>query len=200
MVHLWWGEYLRWQSTSDDVHTPADQPWKLWHLFKLLFVLRPLKYHQNHNPLSLSLCFCIRNCVTWAKVLTKSKDFKWFRRSPLLHNSWNKVIFKKIITCHLPVQGRMVTFRCTPQAFWPGLGGSRFSSPFNEDIRFEKALKLQQVTILQFNKKRKYRILDIWQDMASHENLSFFEESLLLPLIVSLLSLPLIMKIGIKLS
>ena len=103
-----------------------------------------------------------RNCDTWAKVLTKSKDFKWFRRSPLLHNSWNKVIFKKIITCHLPVQGRMVTFRCTPQAFWPGLGGSRFSSPFNEDIKFEKALKLQQVTILQFNKKRKYRILDIW--------------------------------------
>lgn len=132
MVHLWWGEYLRWQSTSDDVHTPADQPWKLWHLFKLLFVLRPLKY-WNITIVTFCCCFLvfvffflysesstispnfslffvlcnitiviITSChfcitvITWVIVLTKSKDFKWFRRSPLLHNSCIKVVFKTI--------------------------------------------------------------------------------------------------------
>ena len=48
-----------WQSTSDDIHAPADQPWKLWHLFKLLFVLCPLKYCPCHllslSPISFYL-------------------------------------------------------------------------------------------------------------------------------------------------
>ena len=31
-------------STSYDIHAPADQPWKLWHILKLLFVFPALKY------------------------------------------------------------------------------------------------------------------------------------------------------------
>ena len=31
--------------TSDDIHAPADQSWKLWHLFKLFLVLCPLKHN-----------------------------------------------------------------------------------------------------------------------------------------------------------
>ena len=72
MVHLWWGEYLRWQSTSDDVHTPADQPWKLWHLFKLLFVLRPLKYHQNHNRFIFAFAIASPESKFWQNQKTSS--------------------------------------------------------------------------------------------------------------------------------
>ena len=112
-----------------------------------------------HYPQSLSFS----NCITWVIVLTNSKDFKWFRRSPLLHSSWNHVI--KIITIviivigiiiittwsliriswqHWPEQGRKVTFRCTLQAFWRGLGGSSFSSPFNQKFNLKRYYKVNK--------------------------------------------------------
>ena len=34
-------------STSYDIHAPADQPWKLWHILKLLFVFPALKYWHH---------------------------------------------------------------------------------------------------------------------------------------------------------
>ena len=77
--------------------------------------------------------------ITWLMDFTKSKDFKWFRRSPLLHSSWNVNNHHHQRPCHnkmaslspstSPVQGRMEISQYTPQAFWPGWDGSGSSSP-----------------------------------------------------------------------
>ena len=84
--------------TSYDIHAPADQPWKLWHILKLLFVFPALKYCnfsslKNHNLeifFKSTQIFNLKDIFspTWLSVFTNSKVFKWFRRSPLLHNSY----------------------------------------------------------------------------------------------------------------
>ena len=65
--------------------------------FSLFFPPWNIGFTQNSKKYRSTISTSLYNTLpptrlnlspTWLKVFTNSKDFKWFRRSPLLHNSY----------------------------------------------------------------------------------------------------------------
>ena len=70
---LWSCPFEMW--TSYDIHAPADQPWKLWHILKLLFVFPALEYCNFSSLKNHSLQNILQ--IAFVRSLTKTWEKCW---------------------------------------------------------------------------------------------------------------------------